>query len=89
MSDEIPNLTLRVLQNIQTELVGMRAEMGGMRAEMGGMRAEMTGMRADMNTGFDTLNTRFDHFLSFAGRDVQDLKLRVAVVEQHLGIKPT
>ena len=94
--DDIPNLTLRVLQNIQ-------ADMSGMRADMNGMRADMNGMRADMNAGFDgvnarvdgvnarvdTLNARFDHFLSFAGRDVQDLKLRVSVVELHLGIKPT
>ncbi len=78
-SDDIPSLTLRVLENIQGELVGMQGELVGMRGELVGMREEIVGMRGDVHG----LNDRFDHFLGFVGRDVQDLKVRVAALEQH------
>ena len=73
MSDptDVPSLTLRVLEKIQAELVGLRGDMG------------------DVKTELKVLNTRFDHFLTFVGKDVQDLKARVAAVEQHIGLKQT
>ena len=65
MSDEdIPSLTLRVLEKIQAELVGLRGDVNGLRGEV------------------HTLNDRFDHFLTFVGRDIQDLKTRVTTLEQ-------
>ena len=63
-ADDIPNLTLRVLERIQTELVGLRTDVQGLRGDV------------------QTLNDRFDHFLTFVGRDVQDLKVRVSALEQ-------
>ncbi len=71
MSDDVPSLTLRVLEKIQAELVGMRAEIVGVRGEIVGLRDEV-----------HTLNDRFDHFLTFVGRDMQDLKMRVSALEQ-------
>ena len=70
-NDDVPNLTLRVLEKIQNELVGMRTEIVGMRGDLVGLRDEV-----------HTLNDRFDHFLTFVGRDVQDLKMRVSALEQ-------
>jgi len=69
--EDIPSLTLRVLQNIQGELVGMRGEITGLRGDVQALNAKV-----------DTLNDRFDHFLTFVGRDVQDLKMRVSALEQ-------
>jgi hypothetical protein len=69
-SEDIPSLTLRVLQNIQTELVGMRGDVVGLRADV-----------QALNVKVDTLNDRFDHFLTFVGRDIQDLKIRVTALE--------
>ena len=63
-NEDIPSLTLRVLENIQAELVGLRGDVQELRGEV------------------HTLNDRFDHFLSFVGRDVQDLKARVTALEQ-------
>jgi hypothetical protein len=62
---DIPSLTLRVLDRIQTDLVGLRGDVQG------------------LHSRFDRLNDRFDHFLTFVGRDVQDLKTRVTNLEQH------
>ncbi|MBA3394781.1 MAG: hypothetical protein H0T89_19195 [Deltaproteobacteria bacterium] len=64
-SNDIPSLTLRVLENIQGELVGLRGDV------------------QVLSDRFQGLNDRFDHFLGFVGRDVQDLKVRVAALEQH------
>lgn len=62
-ANDIPSLTLRILEKIQAELVLLRGDVQGLSAKV------------------DTLNDRFDHFLSFVGRDVQDLKTRVAALE--------
>jgi hypothetical protein len=70
-SEDIPNLTLRVLQNIQTELVALRGDVQGLRGDVHGLRGDV-----------QILGDRFDHFLTFVGRDVQDLKLRVSALEQ-------
>jgi len=70
-SEDIPSLTLRVLEKIQTELVGLRGDVGGLRGEVRELREEV-----------HVLNDRFDHFLTFVGRDVQDLKTRVTKLEQ-------
>ncbi len=69
-SEDVPSLTLRVLERIQAELVGMRGEIVAMRGDIAGLRDEV-----------HTLNDRFDHFLTFVGRDVQDLKTRVTALE--------
>jgi hypothetical protein len=75
MPDDIPSLTLRVLEKIRAELVTLRSDMNTMR---GDMNAGFAGVRAEL----DLLNTRFDHFLAFVGKDVQDLKTRVTALEQ-------
>jgi len=75
MADDIPSLTLRVLEKIQSELAAFREEFNGFRDEFNGFRSEV--------------NTRFDHMLVFVGTDVQDLKTRVAVLEDHVGIRRT
>jgi hypothetical protein len=63
-SEDIPSLTLRVLEKIQGELVSLNTKFD------------------TLNDKVDTLNNRFDHFLTFSGRDVQDLKTRVSALEQ-------
>ncbi|MBA3394782.1 MAG: hypothetical protein H0T89_19200 [Deltaproteobacteria bacterium] len=84
-SNDIPSLILRVLENIRGEIVGMRGEIVGMRGEIVGMRDEIVGMRGEVHG----LNDPFDHFLGFVGRDLQDLKVRVAALERHqLGREP-
>ena len=75
MSDDIANLTLRVLERIQAELVGMRGDLAEVKTELVEVKGEIR-----------IFNTRFDHFLSFVGRDVQDLKSRVSVLEDRVGI---
>ena len=55
--EDIPSLTLRVLERIQAELVALRGDV-------------------------QVLSDRFDQFLTFVGRDVQDLKTRVSALEQ-------
>jgi hypothetical protein len=97
--DDIPSLTLGVLQNIQHELVGLRGEtrgvrdevrdlrgdvdalkveVQGLRTDVGGLEAEVKGLRTDV----DGLKGRFDNFLTFVGRDVQDLEQRVSALEE-------
>lgn len=61
-SEDIPSLTLRVLEKIQGELVGLRGDVQGLSSKV-----------ETLNTKVDTLNDRFDNFLTFAGRDAQDL----------------
>ncbi|MDQ3296709.1 MAG: hypothetical protein M3619_09005 [Myxococcota bacterium] len=91
-SNDIPSLILRVLENIRGEIVGMRGEIVGMRGEIVGMRGEIVGMRDEivgMRGEVHGLNDPFDHFLGFVGRDLQDLKVRVAALERHqLGREP-
>lgn len=70
-NEEIPSLTLRVLEKIQAELVGIRGEVKDLRGDVQELRGEV-----------HVLNDRFDHFLTFVGRDVQDLKARVTALEQ-------
>jgi peptidoglycan hydrolase CwlO-like protein len=84
MSDDIPSLTLRVLQNIQGELVGLRGDVQDMKGDIHEMKGDIHEMKGDiheMKGDIRTLNGRVDNFLSFIGRDVQDLKLRVAALE--------
>jgi hypothetical protein len=69
-TDDIPSLTLRVLQSIQTELVGLRSDVRQLDSRMGSVEAELK-----------TLNGRFDQFLLFSGKDVSDLKERVSRLE--------
>ena len=76
--DDIPLLTLRVLERIQAELVDMKGEIVEMKGEIVQVKGELK-----------LLGARFDHFLGFVGRDVQDLKARMTVVEDHLGIGRT
>jgi outer membrane murein-binding lipoprotein Lpp len=70
-NEDIPSLTLCVLEKIQGELVGLRGDVGGLRSDVHAL-----------NQKVDTLNDRFDHFLTFVDRDVQDLKARVTKLEQ-------
>ena len=77
-NDEIPSLTLRVLENIQATLVEVKGEI----VEMKGEIVEMKGEIVEMKDEIKILNERFDHFLGFVGRDVQDLKQRVMALEQ-------
>lgn len=76
-NEDVPSLTLRVLERIQAELVGMRGEIVAMRGDISGMRGELHELRDEVHI----LNDRFDHFLTFVGRDVQDLKMRVSALE--------
>lgn len=75
MGDDIPSLTLRVLEKIQAELAAMREDNSTLRHDM---NAGFASLRSEL----DLLNTRFDHFLAFVGKDVQDLKTRVTALEQ-------
>jgi hypothetical protein len=75
MGDDIPSLSLRVLEKIQAELVTMRENMNSGFARVA---TELEEVRDEVRT----LNTRFDHFLAFVGKDVQDLKTRVTALEQ-------
>ena len=91
-TEDIPSLTLRVLQNIQGELVGLRVDVQGVKtelqdvkAELKDVKAEVRGVKAEVHElrgDVQTLKDRFDHFLTFVGRDVQDLKTRVSALEQ-------
>jgi predicted nuclease with TOPRIM domain len=100
MSDEIPSLTLKVLERIQTELVGLRGDVQDVRGGLQELRGDVQDVRGglqelrgdvqDLRGEVKLLGARFDHFLEFVGRDVQDLKHRVTAVELHLGLgKPT
>jgi archaellum component FlaC len=97
--DDIPSLTLRVLQNIQGELVGLRKDVGvlnadfrvikddigSMKDDIGSMKDDIGSMKDDIRTlkgDVRTLDARFENFLTFVGRDVQDLKLRVSALEE-------
>jgi len=83
-SEDIPSLTLRVLERIQGELVGLRGDVQGLSTKV-----DTLNTRVDtMNTELVSLNGRFDNFLTFAGRDVQDLKVRVSALEQLAARRP-
>ena len=94
---DIPSLTLRVLERIQDELVGLRGDVGGLRGEVRALDGRMERVETELkvlntemkvlNNEVKVLNARFDNFLSFVGKDVQDLKERLGKVETHLGFR--
>jgi hypothetical protein len=89
---DVPSLTLRVLEKIQLELVGLRGDVREVKGEIVDMKgdiSEIKGELVDMNRELKQLNGRFDNSLGFVGRDVADLKVRVTAVEQHLGLPRT
>jgi peptidoglycan hydrolase CwlO-like protein len=98
-SEDIPSLTLRVLEKIQGELVNVNTKfdrlndkvdtlndkVDGLNGRVDGLneRVDALNHRVDTLThGIDKLDGRFDHFLTFSGRDVQDLKVRVTALEK-------
>jgi len=84
-AEDIPNLTLRVLEKIQTELVGLRTDVQAVRGEVKDLRGDVNALQGEVHElrgDVQTLKDRFDHFLTFVGRDVQDLKTRVSALEQ-------
>jgi hypothetical protein len=60
VADDIPSLTLRVLEKIQTELGGLRGDVQTLRGEVQLLRGDVQTLRGDVQT----LNERFDHFLT-------------------------
>ncbi len=104
-SEDIPSLTLRVLEKIQGELVSLNTKFDTLNTKVDTLNTKFDTLNTKvetLNTKVDTLNTRvdttntelvslngrFDNFLTFAGRDVQDLKVRVSALEQLAARRP-
>ena len=81
--DDIPSLTLKVLQGIQSELIGLRGDVRQLDTRMGSVETEIKSLNGEVKA----LNSRFDHFLTFVGKDVTDLRERVSKVEAHIGLR--
>lgn len=90
-SEDIPSLTLRVLERIQGELVALNTKFDTLneKVETLNTKVDTLNTRVDTtNTELVSLNGRFDNFLTFTGRDVHDLKVRVSALEQRAARRP-
>ncbi len=88
MSEDNSDLTVRILQRIQNELVGMREDNQGIHAELAGLRQDNQGLRQDMHEIRDELhgmNQRIDGVLKIAGTHHEDLDRRVSALEGRVG----
>jgi hypothetical protein len=81
------DLTIRILQAIQSELVGLRQDNRGIHGELGGIRGELAGLREDNHEIRDEirgLSGRIDGVLRLAGRHHDDLERRVSTLEERV-----
>lgn len=79
-TDNVANLTVRILQKIHGEMTGMRQDIHG-------LRGEISNLREETNANFNKLRGRFDHFLGFAGERYRDHEARITALEKR--IKPS
>ena len=96
-ADDIPSLTLKVLQGIQSEVVGLRGDVRQLDTHVQQLDTHVQQLDTRMerveteiktlNGEVKAINSRFDHFLTFVGKDVTDLRDRVSKVEAHIGLR--
>ena len=88
MSEDNSDLTVRILQRIQTELVGLREDYRGVREDNRGIHAELAGLREETRDGLHEvrdeihgLGVRIDGVLHLVGSHHEALARRVSTVE--------
>jgi len=78
MTEDVENLTLRLLQE-------MRRDMADMRHEIADMRQEMSTFREEVNEKFDTVNARLDgvtHIMTMIAAHTFHLDERLTKLER-------
>jgi len=69
VTEDIPSLTLKVLENIQAELVGMRGEIVGMRGDVQSLNTRFDHLLGFVGRDVQNLKDRLtavEHHLGFA-----------------------
>lgn len=92
-SNNVSDLTLKVLENIRDDLRALNGRVDGLRDELGGVRSDLSSLNERMDAGFQRLETeavgtnrRLDSVLKIAGTHHSELEDRVSRIEHHLNL---
>lgn len=84
MAEDIPSLTLKVLQDIQSSLHDLRSETRQTNARLESIETRFASLEHTTAIGFQRVTERLEHIRDFAGERYRDHEVRITQLEARL-----